>query len=63
MSKHWDNMSDEKKTPDKYNRWLGFMQGVLWAFEIKTIDEMRKEVREGRGREAVETIINKIRKS
>ncbi|MCK5020904.1 MAG: hypothetical protein KAS32_28040 [Candidatus Peribacteraceae bacterium] len=53
-----DNMPDEKETPDKYNRWLGFMQGVLWAFEIKTIDEMREEVKEGHGFEAVVTAIN-----
>lgn len=28
---------------DKANRWLGFVQGVLWAFGYKTIDEMRDD--------------------
>ena len=27
---------------DKAYRWLGFVQGVLWAEQVYTIDEMRK---------------------
>ena len=26
---------------DKYNRWVGFIQGYLWSNDIYTIDEMR----------------------
>ena len=29
---------------DKYNRWLGFVQGVLWVSGIYTIDQMREHV-------------------
>ena len=31
---------------EKANRWLGFIQGVLWAMEIYTVDEMREHNRE-----------------
>jgi len=30
---------------DKANRWLGFLQGGLWATNLKTIDEMRDDNR------------------
>lgn len=29
----------------KANRWLGFIQGVLWADEYRSIDEMREDNR------------------
>ncbi len=29
----------------KLNRWLGFIQGTLWRDGIRTIDQMREEVR------------------
>lgn len=38
-----ENMPPEK-TP-KYNRWLGFIQGVLSAYNMRTIDEMRDDNR------------------
>jgi hypothetical protein len=28
---------------DKANRWLGFIQGVLWSQGIRTIDQMRQD--------------------
>lgn len=30
---------------EKANRWLGFIQGVLWAKEIYTIEEMKEHNR------------------
>ena len=33
----------------KVNRWLGFVQGVLSALGMYTVDEMRKHVTEARG--------------
>ena len=34
---------DEKS--DKAQRWLGFIQGILWATNLKSIPEMRNESR------------------
>ena len=34
-------LKDEKF--DKINRWLGFIQGVLWSMGKKTINEMRED--------------------
>lgn len=37
-----------KLTPaeaDKFNRWLGFVQGVLWTGGVYTIDQMRDHTR------------------
>ena len=33
------------RTWDKFNRWLGFVQGVLWINGVYTIDEMRDQTR------------------
>lgn len=30
---------------DKAMRWLGFIQGALWALGIRSVDEMRKDNR------------------
>lgn len=35
----------EATEPDKAHRWLGFIQGVLWAENECTIDEMREHNR------------------
>ena len=32
-------------SPDKTNRWLGFIQGVLWTRNLFTIDQMREHNR------------------
>lgn len=32
--------------PDKLNRWLGFVQGVLWMLDARTVDQLRTETRE-----------------
>jgi hypothetical protein len=37
------------KTPDqreKFCRWLGFVQGVLWNHDYVTIDELRYQTRD-----------------
>ena len=34
---------------DKSSRWVGFMQGVLWAQGVFSIDEMRAHVRTAKG--------------
>lgn len=31
----------EEGRNDKLNRWIGFMQGVMWMTGLATIDEMR----------------------
>jgi hypothetical protein len=38
-----EKMTDKKSdfSEAKTNRWLGFIQGVLWHHRIYTIDEMR----------------------
>lgn len=28
-----------------FNRWLGFVQGYLWSRGLRTIDQMREDVR------------------
>lgn len=30
---------------DKYNRWLGFIQGYFWTNDIYTIDELKEHNR------------------
>lgn len=30
---------------EKAQRWLGFVQGSLWAFGLRTIDQMREDNR------------------
>lgn len=32
----------------RYERWVGFVQGVMWAEGIFSIEELRQHVREGR---------------
>jgi hypothetical protein len=36
------SFTDEMK--EKHNRWLGFVQGVLWMERIFSIDELREHV-------------------
>ena len=33
-----------EKDSDKMNRWLGFVQGVLWAYDYCSIDDLRKHI-------------------
>ena len=33
--------ADRVKQWDKFNRWLGFMQGVFWSQGVFTLNEMR----------------------
>ena len=42
-----EKMSDKKQdfSEGKTNRWLGFIQGVLWHHHIFTIDQMREHNR------------------
>lgn len=35
----------EEGRKEKANRWLGFVQGVLWAKDIYTIEEMKEHNR------------------
>lgn len=32
---------------DKANRWLGFIQGAFWAWDVYSLDEMREHNRNG----------------
>jgi len=32
------------ENPEKYDRWLGFIQGVLWAQDVFTIEQLRRHV-------------------
>lgn len=38
-----DQMNINQKVWDKVQRWLGFVQGVLWTYGVATIDEMRQQ--------------------
>jgi len=33
----------------KHDRWLGFVQGALWAMDLETINTFRDSVRNGEG--------------
>ena len=39
------NDSDRVKQWDKFNRWLGFVQGVFWMYGTYTLDEMKEHNR------------------
>lgn len=28
---------------DKVNRWIGFIQGVLWMYGVYTVDDLRQQ--------------------
>ncbi len=34
-------LDDITDNPGKFFRWLGFIQGALWQFNLRSIDEMR----------------------
>jgi len=38
-------MPDPADSIDKFNRWLGFVQGVLWVLGVRTIGQMRDDNR------------------
>lgn len=55
---HW--MCEEAQSFDdgeKAQRWLGFIQGVLWTRGICTIDELRDDVRGVIGPDADEPLL------
>jgi hypothetical protein len=31
--------------PDKFNRWLGFIQGSMWALGVREIEQMKADNR------------------
>ncbi len=33
------------ESASKFDRWLGFIQGCLWMEGLRTIDEMRADIR------------------
>jgi len=37
----------DSKGHEKLNRWLGFMQGVLWLERVFTLDELRDHNKHG----------------
>lgn len=37
---------EQKMSPEKVQRWLGFIQGALWANGVYSIDEMRVQTSE-----------------
>lgn len=45
MLDRMEEMLDTTRFPvtnwDKFNRWLGFVQGILWSLGEYTLDEMR----------------------
>jgi len=45
---HAHNTSAEPEVLNKINRWIGFVQGVLWKEGIYTIDQMREHVTEAK---------------
>lgn len=44
---------------DKRNRWIGWIQGVLYAHDIKTIEELKEDVRSGNVVERIKNTIDK----
>ncbi len=44
-----DNMPDRQAEPEKFHRWLGFVQGVMWESGIYTIDQFREQTRRAGG--------------
>lgn len=45
MIRDMEVMLQEEGITDKFNRWLGFLQGILWCTQLRTINEMRDENR------------------
>ena len=47
MLDRMEEMLDTKVSPvtnwDKFNRWLGFVQGCLWNLGERTLNEMRED--------------------
>jgi len=43
---HWMCLEVLRIEPEKVNRWLGFIQGVLWCEGEFTIDQLRDQTRE-----------------
>ncbi len=37
------NMPQREDNPFKWNRWLGFIQGALWALRLLTITQCKDE--------------------
>ena len=45
---HVDDMLEgSPATKDKAMRWLGFIQGVLWAGNIRTLEQLKEDSRTG----------------
>lgn len=42
---HWMVQMARELSLEKANRWLGFVQGVLWCEKVFTVDEMRDQTR------------------
>lgn len=45
---HMVNVSHSEMPSDKIQRWLGFMQGVLWAESEYELSELGQHVREAK---------------
>lgn len=39
-------MPNREDNPFKWNRWLGFMQGVVWMLGKRSIDELKQANKE-----------------
>ncbi len=37
----WQDLKKVEKIWGKFNRWLGFMQGIFWSQGVFTLDEMK----------------------
>lgn len=44
MGERFPNKEDN---PFKWNRWLGFIQGAMWALDVIEVDELKKFNKEG----------------
>ena len=61
MSEMLDNLPEDSGISikeGKRDRWVGFIQGALWAMNLGEIDKFREDVREGRAVEALEEFFN-----
>ncbi len=47
MLENWPLEEGVMLNDGKFDRWLGFVQGALWAMDIKDIDTFRDDTRQG----------------
>ena len=52
-----ERLPDEATRPLKFNRWLGFMQGVLWTLELRQLRNLKLDNLYQRGISVIKNIL------